>query len=278
MDVRAKQGAGVPGLNRDLSRLRNLLRDAAERDDFEGVSFPRISWTKLMQKEHPQHYRPMRDDEEPRLLGNLSDRIVRDYVEFLTHTGVRPDAALWLRWRHVSLEQMVIDIDRELDKVGRGYLVYPNSRVQEILVALYAWRPEALRQPEAFVFGHRNGGRRRSIRTAWTAACNAAKIENLHPRSLRATAATRLQEAGATEFDVKLHLGHAVSSMGVTGRYIDPHEDVRRRIAELTMRENRLAGVIELRPNGLDSVSHEGGPKEGDRVVPEFATDFSVPE
>ena len=35
--------------------------------------------------------------------------------------------------------------------------------------------------------------------------------------------------------------------MGVTGRYIDPHEEHRRRIAELTMRK-RPSNVVELRP------------------------------
>ncbi len=131
-------------------------------------------------------------------------------------------------------------------------VVYPNTRVQEILRGLYAWRPEALRQPESYVFGHGNGKPRRSIRTAWEKACAAAKIKGLHVRGLRATAATRLQESGATEMDVKLHLGHASSSMGITGRYIDPHESVRRKIAELTIR-NRPSGAIELRPT-RDSV------------------------
>jgi hypothetical protein len=48
-------------------------------------------------------------------------------------------------------------------------------------------------------------------------------------------------------FDVKLHLGHSVRSMGVTGRYIDPHEEHRRRIAEMTIRQCP-SNVVELRP------------------------------
>ncbi len=42
--------------------------------------------------------------------------------------------------------------------------------------------------------------------------------EGLHVRGLRATAATRIQESDANEFDVKLHLGHSVKSMGITAR------------------------------------------------------------
>ena len=246
IDQKVAGAAGPAGVNRDLARLRHLLNDAADRPEL-GIDLHRIPWRRLTMREEPESYRPMRDDEEPRLLGNLSDRIVRDLVEFLIHTGVRPDAAFGLQWQHVSLEQMVIEINRDLDKVGRGYRVYANSRVQEILRGLYAWRPVALRQPESFVFGHRNGGRRRSIRTAWKRVCRAASIEGLHVRGLRATASTRLQERGANEFDVKLHLAHAVSSMGVTGRYIDPHEDHRRRVAELTIRHSP-SNVVELHP------------------------------
>ncbi len=69
----------------------------------------------------------------------------------------------------------------------------------------------------------------------------------MHVRGLRATAATRTQVAGGNEFDVKLHLGHSVSSMGVTARYIDPHEEHRRRIAELTVRQ-QPDNVVPLRP------------------------------
>jgi integrase len=122
----------------------------------------------------------------------------------------------------------------------------------------------------AMVFCHRNGKPRRSIRTAWERACAAAGIEDLHVRGLRATCATRLQEGGATEFDVKLALGHSVGSMGVTGRYIDPHEDHRRRIAELTVRR-KSDKVVPLRErnlakNGTDLV-REANVQIGDLVT-----------
>jgi integrase len=98
----------------------------------------------------------------------------------------------------------------------------------------------------------------------------AAGIEDLHVRGLRATCATRLQEGGATEFDVKLALGHSVGSMGVTGRYIDPHEDHRRRIAELTVRR-KSDKVVPLRErnlakNGTDLV-REANVQIGDLVT-----------
>ncbi len=245
VDARLRNGAHAAGVNRDFARLRHLLNDAIDREEFEG-RLPRIAWRKLMMEEDPQSWRPMRDDEKRRLLGAFADPTVRAYVEFLLHTGIRPQAGLQLRWEHVDLRRMVVTVSREIHRT-RAYPVYLNSRVQEILRSLYAMRPEALRQPGVTVFCHRNGKPRRSIRTAWEGACKDAKIEGLHVRGLRATAATRLQEGGANEFDVKLHLGHSVKSMGITGRYIDPHEEHRRRIAELTIR-HRPTNIVELRP------------------------------
>ncbi len=112
-----------------------------------------------------------------------------------------------------------------------------------------------MRQPDAFVFGHWNGTRRRSIRTAWDKACRAAGIEGLQVRGMRPTAATRIQEGGATWFDVKLHLGHSARALGdVTARYVDPDEPHRRRIAELTIR-HQPSNVVELRPRKVEEDS-----------------------
>ena len=44
--------------------------------------------------------------------------------------------------------------------------------------------------------------------------------------------------------------------MGITGRYIDPHEEHRRRIAELAIR-HRPDNVVELRPRTAGEGSTE---------------------
>ena len=112
---RMGEGAGAAGVNRDLARLRNLLNDAADRAEL-GLDLPRVPWVKLRQREEPESYRPMRDDEEQRLLPQLSDRIGRDLVEFLLHTGIRPHAAMQLRWEHVDLERWIITIPKGINK------------------------------------------------------------------------------------------------------------------------------------------------------------------
>ncbi len=244
VDERLKHGTGAAGINRDLARLRHLLYDLADREEL-AVDLPRIPWRRITRREEPESHRPMREDEELRLLAELRDPIVRAYVEVLLHTAIRPQAALQLRWRNVDMKRATITIARSINKTAE-YVVYANTRVVEILRALYAQRPDSLRQPDALVFVHRNGKPRRSIRTAWEKACSAARVEGLHVRGLRATAATRLQEGGANTLDVAAHLGHSVRSLSVTARYVDPEEGHRRRIAELTIR-HRPSNVVELR-------------------------------
>jgi integrase len=186
----------------------------------------------------------MRDDEEIRLLKQFRDPTVRTSVEVLLHTAIRPQAALQLRWQHVDLKRATISVTQEINKT-HAYVVYVNSRVEEILRALYAQRPDALRQPDSLIFAQRNGAERRSIRTAWSRACSAGGIQGLHVRGLRATAATRLQEGGANTLDVAAHLGHSARSLSVTARYVDPAEGHRRKMAELTIR-HRPSNVVEL--------------------------------
>jgi hypothetical protein len=79
----------------------------------------------------------------------------------------------------------------------------------------------------------------------------AAGIEGLHVRGLRATAARRFQERGATYLDIAAHLGHARASLGITARYVDPEEEHRRRVAELTIRQ-RASNVVKLRSRALE--------------------------
>ena len=155
-----------------------------------------------------------------------------------------------VQWQHIDTKGWVITVPEEINKTHE-YSVYANSRVEVVLKALFASRPERLRQPGSLVFAFRNGKPRKSIRTVWEAACREAEVEGLHVRGLRATAATRIQEGGGNELDVKMHLGHAAGSMGVTGRYLAPHEEHRRRIAELTIRE-WPSNVIEQWKNMRD--------------------------
>jgi integrase len=237
------------GVNRDLARLRNLLNDAADREELS-LDLPRISWSKLRQREDPTSYRAMAVDEEPKVFAQLKDRIARAYCETLLHTGIRPEAALRLRLGdHVDLERGQIWVDRELDKAGRGYLVYLNSHVWAVLRGLVAWRPEQLQQSGSEVFCRRTGKPTRTIRDVWRGACDAAGVEwrgarGLKLRSLRPTFKTRIITAGGADIDAERLLGHSVRA--VKDRYYDPDEAHLRKVVELTIRDR--SNVIELRP------------------------------
>lgn len=241
------------GVNHDLARLRNLLNDAADREEL-GLALPRVPWRKLRQQgDEPRRYRAMRDDEEPRILKALTDPIERAYVELLLHTGIRPLAALRLRLGdHVDLERGQVFVDRTLDKVGSGYTVYLNSHLWAVLRGLVAWRPERQQQTGVELFCHRNGNPRRTVLEAWRVACDAAGIEwrgdrGLKLRGLRPTFKTRIVTAGGAEIDAERLLGHSVRA--VKERYYDPEEQHLRSVVELTIRDRSNVVPLRARPS-----------------------------
>ena len=255
--ARGEEGAGAAGTNRDLGRLRNLLNDAADRDSFSHVAFPRIPWRKLTRTEKPTSYRAMRDQEEPLLLAAIEDRIVRAVIETLLHTGIRPEACLRLRLGdHVDLEEGKVWVDEELDKNGHGYCTYLNSHLLGVLRGLVAGRPGRLRHPGAELFCYRNGRSRRSVRESWKRACERAGIEwsgpndkGLKLRGLRPTFKTRIVMAGGAEIDAERLLGHSTRS--IANRYYDPDQEHLRSVVELTIR-HRPSNVVELRPGQVE--------------------------
>ena len=62
---------------------------------------------------------------------------------------------------------------------------------------------------DAYVFGTECDERVKSIRTAWTLACERAGVRVLHFHDLRREFASRLLESSANLHDVQLFLGHA---------------------------------------------------------------------
>ena len=128
----------------------------------------------------------------------------------------------------------------------------PRRRQKHWLIAIFCI--------DQFAFGRAFPWRWAFEHVPQIALAESARIDDhrgLLVRGLRATASTRLQERGANEFDVKLHLGHSIGSMGITGRYIDPHEEHRRRIAELTVRQ-KPDNVVPLRPEFVTRLSSGG--------------------
>ena len=248
IEHRLEAGAGAAGINRDLARLSHIWHDAEDRPEL-GLVSGRNPCARMKLQEQPKSYRPMREDEEERLMRALEPParfILRVYFEFLLHTGVRPEAVKWLRWADCDLAHGSAFISRAINKTQtRDHIAYFNSQLWASMRALYAFRPEDRRRPEDFVFAHRNGKRRKSVRTSWRSICADAAIVGLHVRGLRATAGTRIQESGGSLIDCKMHLGHSAASIGgVTGRYLDPQEAHRRKIAEMTIRWRPKAAFV----------------------------------
>ncbi len=106
-----------------------------------------------------------------------------------------------------------------------------NRRVREVLGEVRS--RGAFTGADDLVFCKPDGSPRKSVRTAWLAACRRAGIENLKWHDLRHTAASRIVMAGGSLLDAGEHLGHSTPSM--TKRYAHLSADHRARVADLTM-------------------------------------------
>jgi integrase len=84
---------------------------------------------------------------------------------------------------------------------------------------------------------------RKSIRTAFRAACKRAGVEDFRFHDTRHDAASKIVMAGGSLYDAATHLGHRTLAM--TQRYAHLSPDHMKRVADLTIREP--GKVVQLR-------------------------------
>ena len=216
-----RKTVGSGALNRDLSRLSNLWNVAKRKGLVRGDN-PCALVGRLAEPEGRVRF--LTPDEERRLLEALVPD-VRRIVEVALHTGIRLGALLRLRWQHVDFSLGQIAIPQELDKAKRGYRVAMNDRVREVL--------SELPRHSEYAFAKPDGSPRRSIRTAFKAACRRAAILDFTFHDLRHTAASRIVMAGGSLYVAGRHLGHRTPSMAARYAHLSP--DHMRDVAALTM-------------------------------------------
>ncbi len=183
---------------------------------------------RLDEPHHRERY--LEPDEEARLLDELHPDI-SCLVEVGIHTGIRLGALLGLHWRDVNFAREAISVPDTLSKSRKSYSVPINSRASVVLREVGSRASHA--GPDDLIFCKADGSRRKSVRTAWQAACRRAGLNGLRFHDLRHTAASRIVMAGGTLYDVKEHLGHKTAAMAQ--RYAHLSGDHRRRVAELTV-------------------------------------------
>jgi integrase len=246
--ARLKAGAKPTTVNRDLDDLRSALAKAVAWKLMEAHSLPDV---KRSRTDDSATVRFLDDDEEQRLRAALDAReerirgerdranawrtergypTMRDLrqVTFADHlkpmvlisinTGVRRGELSSLEWRDVDLQRAILTVRGQSAKSGRTRHIPLNA---EALAAFKGWRAQRP-EPEGLVFPGRNGDRLDSVRKAWLAVLEEAKIRNFRWHDQRHHFASRLVMAGVDLNTVRELLGHASYQMTLRYAHLAP--------------------------------------------------------
>ena len=166
---------------------------------------------------------------------------------FMWWTGWRRNETLTREWRHVDFQRGEIILEAGETKSGDGR-TFPFEVLPDLAALLAAQREYTdeveLRtgQIVPWVF-HRDGRRVKSIRHAWIAACEKAKLAGKIPHDFRRSAVRRLERAGVSRKVAMQLVGHRTEHM--YQRYnITSAQDLR----------EGLAKVANLKPSGVLSL------------------------
>ncbi|HET9529548.1 MAG TPA: site-specific integrase, partial [Blastocatellia bacterium] len=208
--TKAKKTRRSASVNREIECLSSIF-SMAMRAPYRLVrENPCREVTKL--KEENERNRYLTEDEEKRLLAECVGRRahLRPILLLALNTGMRRGEILSLRWSQVDFARGLIHLVRT--KSGKSRLVPINTLVRETLLELQS------KASGEWVFrGAGTGKGITDVKKAFSAACQDAKIEDLHFHDLRHTAATRMAETGAEPSTIKDILGH--SDLRMTDRY-----------------------------------------------------------
>ena len=208
-------------VNRELACLSALFNRCRDWKKFEGEN-PVRSVKRI--NEPQNRLRFLTDEEEERLLRTAADPL-RTIILLGIYAGLRIRAeAFTLKWANVDLDRRVLTIEALYAKNKETETIPLHSKLFE---ALKARKDQSTGE---YVLARAGGARLKSIRTAFTLACERAKLRDVTPHTLRHTFASRLGMAGVN--DVTLQR---------LGRWKEPK--MIRRYAHLS--QEHLADAIE---------------------------------
>jgi integrase len=200
---KSKPGAkgGEVGTNRLLSRLRHVFAWAIAEGHIEATPFKRGSVSVVRMETTVEDARTRRlepsvklpdgtveDGDEARLLAHAGPHL-RALIVAALSTGARLGELLSLQWSQIRRDEhgqarwLVLPAAKTKTAEGRVIPVGSNLRAT---LELRKHAPDGTERPaDAYVFGTDTGARVKSIRTAWTNACEKAGITGLHFHDLR---------------------------------------------------------------------------------------------
>lgn len=208
---RRSDGAKGKTINRELSALRGVFREAQRRGWIEGNPAEEVA----RQKEGESGFRWLTPEEASKLLAackSSSPRSRHLYPLVVTalYTGMRRGELLSLRWADVHQSRAEIEVIAS--KSGHRRTVPLRA---EVNTALKAWRRYSRGQ---FVFARLGTDQPYAkVQRSFQAAVKRAKIGPLRFHDLRHTAGSWMAQAGVDVHDLMRVLGHR--EIATTMRY-----------------------------------------------------------
>jgi integrase len=191
--VRISEGHRV-AVNRELAALSSLFNRCIDWGKFDGAN-PGRKVKKL--KEPLNRTRFLTEDEETALLSQCEEPL-RTIVLVAIYAGPRLQSeALTLKKDNVDLQRRLLTVEAAYSKNGETETIPLHSKLVEAL------RARMQESRSEYVFEHPDGTRIRSVRTAFTNACQRAKLAGVTPHTLRHTFASRLGMTGANDRELQ---------------------------------------------------------------------------
>jgi integrase len=218
---RLATGGRAPGINRDLSLLRLLLRHA-KRQRYIAVNPLDNPDLFMDERKERLQAKPFTLEEERRLLA-VAKGYLKPLIMLLVDTGLRVGKeALPLRWADVDLGKGLVYVRQSKTQAGIRCLPM-TSRLKD---TLFSWKRLVGSQSE-FVFAYPLDQSKHLLQVpkTWSRALRDAKVEPRRIYDLRSTFATRLNAAGVPQVFIDQLMGH---SGGLAQTYSKASHEFRR--------------------------------------------------
>jgi integrase len=164
---------------------------------------------------------------------------IRLFVILMLTTAARPTAALELTWDRVDLERGWVVLASGTTQNRKGRATVPMNRTLRAALST-AWEGRTTDYVIEFA-----GERVQSVKTAFNAACERAKLAGVTPHTLRHTAAVWMAADGHPMAKIAQYLGHKDSRIteAVYARYAPEHMKDAASSLELSISERQWRKV-----------------------------------
>lgn len=198
-------------VNRALSCLKSLFNKAIAWEKYDGAN--PVCKVKML-KENNKRLRYLEKEEIERLLA-VCDSSLKPVAVVALNTGMRLGEILNLKWQDIDFKMRIIYLLKT--KSGDKREIPMNRLVEEALNSIR-------KHPTSdYVFYHKDGSPRKTVRKSFSTAMKRANIMNFRFHDLRHTFASHLVMAGIDLNTVRELLGHADLTM--TLRYAHLSQD-----------------------------------------------------